>query len=175
LRREYSPGTLLLLDQFVDTTTNRAKTFFDDRAVHIDMTSPYCSRLRSLLALTAADLNLPLQSTGTYICTDGPRFETAAEIRNYALWGGDVVGMTGVPECTLAREANISYAGVSIVTNLAAGVSPQPLTQAEVMEAMRASLPQLMQLFLAASLEYHDEPSTASRCATAEFGAPQVF
>ena len=175
LRRELAPGTLVLLDQFIDLTTQRAKTFFDDRAVHIDMTEPYCSRLRSLLSMTAHDLNIPLSATGTYVCTDGPRFETSAEIRAYAQWGGDVVGMTGAPECTLAREANIAYAGVSIVTNLAAGISPTPLTQAEVVDEMRVSLPQLMQLFLTAARDYRDDATTQSRRATEEFGSPLVF
>lgn len=175
LARDFPSGTLLLLDQFIDATTNRAKTFFDDRAVHIDMTEPYCARLRSLLLLTAVDLGLNLVERATYLCSDGPRFETAAEIRAYAAWGADVVGMTGVPECTLAREANISYAGVSIVTNLAAGISPSPLTQAEVLDAMRVSLPQLTTLFLAAAREYRDDSSTQSRRATAEFGSPDVF
>ena len=83
--------------------------------------------------------------------------------------------MTGVPEVVLAREANISYAGVSIVTNLAAGISPQPLTQAEVLDAMKNTLPQLLQLFLAAAREYTDDLSVASRRATEEFGSPDVF
>ncbi len=175
LRPEYAPGSLVLLDQFIDMTTQRDKTFFDDRAVHIDMTEPYCARLRSLLLMTSDDLNIALHPAGTYACADGPRFETSAEIRAYALWGGDVVGMTGAPECTLAREANISYAGVSIVTNLAAGLSAQPLTQAEVLDTMRTALPQLMQLFLSAARDYRDDSSTGSRRATEEFGSPQVF
>ncbi|HVF85791.1 MAG TPA: MTAP family purine nucleoside phosphorylase, partial [Abditibacteriaceae bacterium] len=143
LRPEYAPGSLVLLDQFIDMTTQRDKTFFDDRAVHIDMTEPYCARLRSLLLMTAEDLNIALHPAGTYVCTDGPRFETGAEVRAYASWGGDVVGMTGAPECALAREADISYAGVSIVTNLGAGLSAQPLTQAEVLDTMRTTLPQI--------------------------------
>ncbi len=175
LKPELTPGTLILLDQFLDLTTNRAKTFFDDRAVHIDMTEPYCARLRSLLSVTANDLNVALTEGGTYVCVDGPRFETAAEIRAYASWGGDVVGMTGAPECALAREANIAYAGISIVTNLAAGISQAPLTQAEVLAAMRDSLPQLTRLFLSAAREYHDDSSTRSRRATEEFGSPTVF
>ena len=174
LKIEYSPGTLVLLDDFFDATTCRAKTFFDDRAVHIDMTEPYCARLRSLLQLTANDFGFAVEPRGTYVCTDGPRFETPAEIRALAKLG-DVVGMTGVPEVVLAREANISYAGVSIVTNLAAGISPQPLTQAEVLDAMKVSLPQLLQLFLAAAREYSDDASVASRRATEEFGSPDVF
>jgi 5'-methylthioadenosine phosphorylase len=175
LRREWPSGTLVLLDQFIDFTTSRAKTFFDHSAVHIDMTEPYCPRLRSLLWQTAADLGVPLHDGGTYLCADGPRFETPAEIRTFALWGADVVGMTGVPEVTLAREAGISYAGVSVVTNAAAGISPHPLTQAEVLTAMSVALPQVTQLFLAAAREYEDDASTPSRRATAEFGAPEVF
>ena len=174
LRREWMPGTLVCLDQFLDFTSNRAKTFFDDRAVHIDMTEPYCARLRSLLLLTATDLNLCLEDGGTYACADGPRFETPAEIRAYARLGAAVVGMTGVPEAVLAREANISYAGVSIVTNLAAGISPQPLTQGEVMAAMRVALPQVTSLFLAAAQSYQDDPKTPSRRATQEFGWPSI-
>lgn len=174
LRPEWSPGTLVLLDQFLDFTTSRDKTFFDERSVHVDLTEPYCPRLRSLLALTASDLNIALHDGGAYACTDGPRFETPAEIRAYAHWGADVVGMTGMPEVVLAREANISYAGVSIVSNLAAGVSPQPLTQAEVLGAMRDAMPQIITLFLSAARDYQDDPATPSRRATAEYGWPDV-
>lgn len=174
MRRDWPPGTLVLLDQFLDFTTARDKTFFDDRAVHVDLTEPYCPRLRSLLALTASDLNIALHDGGTYACTDGPRFETPAEIRAYARWGADVVGMTGVPEVVLAREANISYVGVSVVSNLAAGVSSQALTQAEVMTAMRDALPQIVTLFLGAARDYKDDPTTPSRRATAEYGWPDA-
>ena len=169
LRREWPPGTFVLLDQFIDCTTNRDKTFFDERAVHIDVTEPYCPRLRAMLSYAAQDLRLTLHNAGTYLCADGPRFETPAEIRAYASWGADVVGMTGVPEVTLAREANIAYAGVSIVTNAAAGLLPQPLTQAEVLDAMRVALPQVVELFLAAAREYSDDPSAPSRRATDEY------
>jgi 5'-methylthioadenosine phosphorylase len=175
LRREWPSGTMVLLDQFFDFTTSRAKTFFDGHAVHVDMTEPYCPRLRSLLWQTAADLDVPLHDGGTYLCAEGPRFETPAEIRTFTMWGADVVGMTGVPEVVLAREAGISYAGVSVVTNAAAGISPQPLTQIEVLAAMNIALPQVTQLFLAAARDYEDDPSTPSRRATTEFGAPEVF
>jgi 5'-methylthioadenosine phosphorylase len=174
LRREWAPGTLVLLNDFLDFTTSRCKTYFDERAVHIDVTEPYCPRLRSLLLMTASDLNLTLHDGGTYACAEGPRFETPAEIRAYAQWDADVVGMTGVPEVVLAREANISYAGVSIVTNFAAGISPQPLTQAEVLDAMRVALPQVAQLFVTAARDYNDDPSTPSRRVTEEFGWPEV-
>lgn len=169
LQREWAPGTLVLLDQFIDCTVNRAKTFFDIGAVHIDVTHPYCPALRGILKSSAAALNFDLQDGGTYLCTEGPRFETPAEIRAYARWGADVVGMTGVPEATLAREANISYAGVSIATNFAAGISPQPLTQSEVLEAMHHALPRVVELFLHAARSYEDDPQRPSRRATAEF------
>lgn len=169
LRREWRPGTLVLLDQFVDFTSGRDKTFFDDTPVHVDVTQPYSPELRALLQSTSSALDLDLQSSGTYLCTDGPRFETPAEIRLFAAWGADVVGMTGVPEATLAREANISYAGVSIVTNLAAGISPESLTQAEVMESMQQALPRVIQLFLHAAHKYRDDPTSLSRRATDEF------
>ncbi len=169
LRREWAPGTLVCLDNFLDITTNRAKTFFDERAVHIDVTQPYCQNLRELLIQKAEDEAIDLVDGGVYGCADGPRFETAAEIRVYAQWGVDVVGMTGVPECTLAREAEICYAGVSIVTNLAAGISPHPLTHREVMDEMQLALPQLAQLFLATARAYQDDPTLPARTATRDF------
>lgn len=170
LRRAWPAGTLVLLDQFIDCTTSRAKTFFDERAVHIDVTEPYCAQLRTLLLATAQELGLALQNGGTYLCADGPRFETPAEIRAYARWGADVVGMTGIPEATLAREAGLSYAGVSIVANAAAGISPHPLSQAEVMAAMALALPQVIQLFLAAARHYQDDPALPAHHAVDEFG-----
>lgn len=169
LRPEWKSGTLVLLDQFLDFTTNREKTFFDERAVHIDVTEPYCARAREFLKQAALKLNINLQPAGTYLCTDGPRFETPAEICLFQNWGADVVGMTGVPEVVLAREAEISYAGVSIVSNAAAGISSTPLTQAEVLESMKIVLPHVIELFLKAAAEYSDDPSTPARNATREF------
>ncbi len=169
LREEWPSGTLVLLDQFLDFTSNRHKTFFDERAVHIDVTQPYCAHARQYLQNAARKLNFDLHSTGTYICTDGPRCETPAEIRVFQKWGADVVGMTGIPEAVLAREAEISYAGISIVTNAAAGIASTPLTKAEVMESLKIALPRVMELFLAAALEYSDDASIPSRNATREF------
>ncbi len=169
LRAEWSSGTLVLLDQFLDVTTNRAKTFFDSRAVHIDVTNPYCARLRSTLLEAAHETGIGLEDGGTYLCADGPRFETAAEVRTYAKWGADVVGMTGVPECTLAREAEISYAGVSIVSNAAAGISSHPLSHEEVLAAMNLVLPDVAKLFLAAARRYEDDPTCEARRATRGF------
>lgn len=169
LRRAWLPGTLVCLDDLLDLTTQRDKTFFDERAVHVDVTRPYCVHLRSLLLAAALDEGIALQNGGTYACADGPRFETGAEIRAFARWGADVVGMTGAPEAFLAREAQISYAGVSIVTNLAAGISPTPLTHEEVLEAMNEALPTLARLFLHVARTYQDRPDTEARLATRGF------
>ena len=173
LRPEWTPGTLVCLDNFLDFTTNRARTFFDARAVHIDATFPYCPDLRSLLLDAAKRENIELQDGGIYAGMDGPRFETAAEIRALTALGADVVGMTGTTEATLAREAEISYAGVSIVTNLAAGIGDQPLTQEEVMDAMHANLPKLGRLFLSAAKNYRDDVNRLSRRTTREFATDE--
>jgi len=173
LRPQWPAGTLVLLDQFIDCTTNREKTFFDEQPVHVDVTEPYCGHLRALLRQTAADANIEMQDGGTYLCTDGPRFETPAEIRAYTQWGADVVGMTGFPEAALAREASISYAGISIITNAGAGISPNPLTQSEVLAAMQTAFPRVAQLFLSAAVAYRDDPALPARRATAEFDTPE--
>lgn len=173
LRADWNAGSLALLDQFLDFTTAREKTFFDERALHVDVTQPYCPHAREYLLRAALRLNCSLHNGATYLCADGPRFETPAEIRLFQSWGADVVGMTGVPEAPLAREAEIAYAGVSIVTNLAAGISPEPLTQAEVLEAMKGALPKVLELFLEAAKEYSPHDSWASRCATREFATPE--
>jgi len=169
LRRDWRPGTLVCLDNFLDLTTNRARTFFDNHAVHIDASHPYCADLRRLLLEAAAREGVSMHDGGVYAGMDGPRFETAAEIRMLQTLGADVVGMTGTTEATLAREAEISYASVSIVTNLAAGLLPQPLTQEEVMVAMQAALPRLARVFLSAAREYRDYATRPSRTATREF------
>jgi len=173
LRREWTPGTLVCLDNFLDLTTNRARTFFDARAVHADFTRPYCTDLRQLLLDAGEREGIELQDGGVYAGMDGPRFETAAEIKMLATLGADVVGMTGTTEATLSREAEISYAGVSIVTNLAAGVLDQPLTQEEVLGAMHEALPRLGRLFLATTRAYKDDPTRQSRRTTREFASPE--
>lgn len=118
-----APGSLVLLEQFIDMSWGRAHTFAEADALgHVEMSEPYCPRLsRHLLAL-GEKAGIPLQRGGVYLCTQGPRFETPAEIRAYASWGANVVGMTGVPEVSLAREAGLCYASVAVVGNYAAGL-----------------------------------------------------
>lgn len=134
------PGTIVLLDQIIDATYGaRASTFYDDRAVHVDFTEPYCLELRSLSMKAAASAGVPLVPNGTYLCVNGPRLETAAEIRCFSRMDADLVGMTAMPEAVLAREAEICLAGISVVANKAAGLSAGKLTAAEVVATMKAS------------------------------------
>ncbi|MEM2282174.1 MAG: S-methyl-5'-thioadenosine phosphorylase [Candidatus Hadarchaeales archaeon] len=143
------PGELVLLDQFLDFTKQRACTFFEGgrRGVaHVDMTNPYCPELGRVLSRVARGLGVRLHKGVTYVCTEGPRFETPAEIRMFRMLGGQVVGMTGVPECVLARELELCYAGVGIVTNLAAGLSGRKLTHREVIEKISGLKEKLTEL-----------------------------
>src|SRR5690606_15581889 len=91
---------------------------------------------------------LTVHDSGTYVCTEGPRFETPAEIRMFREWGGDLVGMTGVPEVTLAREAGLCYASISMVTNYAAGLAGYPLSHEEVLDVMARNIAGLRDLII---------------------------
>ena len=149
LRTEFPPGSLLLPDQFIDFTKGRKATFFEKGEVyHIDLTEPYCPQLRKYLLEAGKKRKLEIFNGGTYVCTEGPRFETKAEIKAYALLGGDLVGMTGYPEVALAREAEICYASLAIVTNLAAGISGEKITADEVLEIMREKIEVARELFV---------------------------
>jgi 5'-methylthioadenosine phosphorylase len=148
LRRDIKPGSLVIVDDFLDFTKSRPVTFFDQgTVVHVDMTDPYCARLRKALEDTATTLGLHVVHGGTYVCTEGPRFETPAEIRMYQSLGAAVVGMTSVPEVVLAKEAELCYATVCMVTNYAAGISDAPLTHDEVVSVMRAGVNTIRRLF----------------------------
>jgi len=139
INRQMQPGEFALLTQFLDFTRQRAGTFFDrpgSAAMHVDVTDPYCPSLRAALTRAGDALGEALHPSTTYVCTEGPRFETPAEINAFGVMGGDVVGMTGLPEATLAREANLCYASVAIITNWAAGVTGQALSHGEVVAAM---------------------------------------
>lgn len=145
LQEELRPGDCVLADQFIDFTRARPLTFYEGRegwegpgsgVVHTDMTEPYCPEVRIALREAAASSEVPLHDGGCYACCEGPRFETAAEIRMLKILGADVVGMTNVPEVVLARELGICYALVAMVTNYAAGITGRPLTHREVLETM---------------------------------------
>ena len=131
-------GEIGLLEQFLDFTKRRQTTFFDERVVHTDMTYPYSRHLNLELSVAARRMGLDIRAHLVYVCAEGPRFETAAEIRMYKIVGGDVVGMTGVPEVVLANEKKLQYASVVIATNRAAGMQPK-ISHEEVLRIMKRS------------------------------------
>lgn len=142
LKKEICPGDFILPHQFIDFTRARPATFFDGedgRVVHVDMTEPYCPELRRLLASACRDLGFRYHEGGVYVCTEGPRFETPAEIAMFSLLGATIVGMTGVPEVVLARELGMCYATFACATNYAAGLAGKALTHEEVIQVMRES------------------------------------
>ena len=130
------PGSLVCIDDFLDFTKNRIGTFHDgsgpEGVVHIDVMDAYTPRLRKEILLAASQVNQPIRDGGVYGCFEGPRFESPAEIRMCALLGVAVVGMTGVPEVTLAAEAKLNYAAVSLIVNPAAGLTDEPISMEEL-------------------------------------------
>lgn len=158
---DIKPGSLVVLDQFIDMTKSRERTFYDgitpikvwqgkpsiDRFVHVDVTQPFCTELRKTLIEACENADVPYFSKGTYICTDGPRFETSAEIKAFRILGADIVGMTLVPESILARELSMCYASIGLVTNWAAGISKTKITVKEVLEISRNNIEKVREIF----------------------------
>jgi 5'-methylthioadenosine phosphorylase len=118
LKEELPPGTFVIVDQFIDRSFAREKSFFATGLVaHVSMAHPVCNRLGNHLETAARGLQLPVVRHGTYLVMEGPQFSTLAESRLYRQWGCDVIGMTNMPEAKLAREAEICYASVAMVTD----------------------------------------------------------
>lgn len=139
LNIEMAPRDFVLIDQFLDFTKTRKNTFYEggtQGVLHVDVTDPYCYEMRNFIYTKGCDLGLKIHQGGCYVCAEGPRFETPAEIRMYKQMGGDLVGMTSVPEVVLAREAGLCYATIAMVTNYAAGISKNPLSHSEVLDIM---------------------------------------
>jgi 5'-methylthioadenosine phosphorylase len=127
LRAELHPGELVICDQFVDRTSQRADTFYPGpEVVHISAADPYCPELRPIAAQVATEQRLPHHGTGTVVVVQGPRFSTRAESRWFSRMGWDVVGMTQYPEVILARELEMCYLNLSLVTDYDVGVEGQP-------------------------------------------------
>ena len=118
LKKNLEPGKFVIVDQFIDRTFLRSKTFFDEEIVaHVSMAKPTSQGLSNCCEKALKKLNIAHQQNGTYIVMEGPQFSTLAESNLYRSWGADVIGMTNMPEAKLAREAEIRYASVSMVTD----------------------------------------------------------
>ena len=118
LKEDLEPGKFVLVDQFIDRTFARVKTFFNEEIVaHVSMAKPTSPGLMKTCEKVLRKLNIPFQQGGTYLVMEGPQFSSLAESKLYRSWGCDVIGMTNMPEAKLAREAEIRYASVSMVTD----------------------------------------------------------
>ncbi|WP_078119674.1 S-methyl-5'-thioinosine phosphorylase [Thiosocius teredinicola] len=130
-----APGVLCVPDQIIDYTWGREHTLYEgdlENVTHIDFTEPYCAELREALLESASQVGVPIYNGGTYAATQGPRLETAAEIKRLERDGCDVVGMTGMPEAALAAELGLCYACLALNVNWAAGKGDGPITMAEI-------------------------------------------
>ena len=161
LNEAIKPRDLVLVDQAIDRTVRRVGTFFEDAAVHVDFAEPVCPVLRQIIMETChRDLpSLKVHERGTYLCMEGPAFSTRAESMLHRSWGADLIGMTLMPEAKLAREAEISYAALALVTDYdcwrpqqAGAEKPQLLEEiishlrvatANAMTLIRAAIPQM--------------------------------
>jgi 5'-methylthioadenosine phosphorylase len=150
INRDMKPGDIVVVTDFIDFTKGRPLTFFNGEGgvKHVDMSDPYCSDLRRRFSEYAFGKGIGIAGEAIYVCTEGPRFETASEIRMYAGLGADVVGMTNVPEVVLAKEAGIHYAAVGIVTNWCTGVVEEEITVHEIVESMEKNKTILTEAFV---------------------------
>ena len=143
---DFKPGDLVVPHDLVDFTKFRQPTFYDDAPVtHIDMSQPFCPEVRALLIKTIKKRNVRVRDKAVLFCTEGPRYETPAEIEMFRRLGCDVVGMTTTPEAVLARELEICYATVCFVSNMAAGIQQQ-LTAHGVAEVAKEKTPVIQQI-----------------------------
>ncbi len=153
LQPHIRPGDFVICDQYVDRTRGRADTFYDGpQTTHLSMADPYCPTLRQVVLQVGRRMDLPLHDRGTVVVIQGPRFSTRAESRWFRAQGWEVVNMTQYPECALAREREICYVNISLITDYDVGVegdpSVTPVTAAEVVRIFRENLVRLRELIL---------------------------
>ena len=153
-----SPGSLCLPDQILDYSWGREHTYFDGSDTldesffdnHIDFSWPYNKSLGLMLAQAAQDLGIKLSNSGTYACMQGPRLETAAEVRKLKNDGADIVGMTGMPEAALARELGIDYSCVALVVNWGAGLTESVISLEEIKQVLADGVDDIRRILLKA-------------------------
>ncbi len=134
---EYRIGQFVVTDDIIDETRRRETTFYKNRGVGFVRQSPvFCPTLRELAKSSLNSLSLDFLDKGTYVCTEGPRLETPAEIKKFAIYGADLVGMTLVPEVFLAKELEMCYASICYVTNYAEGIVDRPFKPGELFEGL---------------------------------------
>lgn len=151
LRADVELGEFVVCDQFLDRTRRREDSFYDGpETTHVSAADPFCPELRALLVETARELGIPVRDGGTVVVVEGPRFSTRAESRWFQSLGADVINMTAYPECHLARELELCFANVSMVTDHDVGVEGgPPVSSAEVARVFEQNNERLRQLLFA--------------------------
>ncbi|MBC7333018.1 MAG: S-methyl-5'-thioadenosine phosphorylase [Actinobacteria bacterium] len=149
------PGEFVICDQFVDRTKGRIDTFYDGpKTTHISMAEPYCPELREILAETARELGISFHEKGTVVVIQGPRFSTRSESRWFSSQGWEVINMTQYPECYLARELEICYVNISLITDYDVGLEGhpeiKPVTHEEVIKVFNQNNDKLRELLFKA-------------------------
>ena len=140
LRDELAPGQFVMPSQFIDFTRTRKGSFSEEgRVIHISVADPFCPELQSAILNAAKPHSIDIKKDRTYICIEGPRFSTKAESRFFQSIGADIIGMTLIPECQLAREAQICYASISTVTDYDVWAE-KPVTAKEVIATLRKNV-----------------------------------
>jgi 5'-methylthioadenosine phosphorylase len=176
LREALAPGAFVVVDQFIDRTFAREKSFFGEGLVaHVGFAYPVCPRLSRLAAEAARRAGASVVEGGTYLCMEGPQFSTRAESRLYRAWGCDVIGMTGMPEAKLAREAELPYASVAMVTDYDAWREGEAeVGVPEILAVMQANADKARALVagLAAALKGPRPPSPIDTCLDAALVTP---
>jgi 5'-methylthioadenosine phosphorylase len=144
----FKPSDIVVPHDFVDFTKLRSATFYDEAPVtHIDVSQPYCPEIRRSLIKAAEKLGFHVWDKAVIVCTEGPRYETPAEIKMFGRLGCDVVGMTGIPESVLARELEMCYASICYVSNMAAGMQKR-LTALDVSKISKSVVPKIEQILI---------------------------
>ncbi|MCW4001783.1 MAG: S-methyl-5'-thioadenosine phosphorylase [Candidatus Bathyarchaeota archaeon] len=150
LRDDYAPGDLVITDQFIDRTRKRLDTFYEGGQIcHISSADPFCPQLRAFFIDFVRELGLNVRKNGTYVCIEGPRFSTRAESKLFRMWNADIIGMTLYPECVLAREAELCYVSIAMVTDYDVWAE-KPVSTKEVMETMRKNVANFKRLIVEA-------------------------
>jgi 5'-methylthioadenosine phosphorylase len=171
LQPDLGPGAFVVCDQFVDRTWGREVTFYDGpETTHVSAADPYCPELRGILVAAAGELGIPVRDRGTVVVVQGPRFSTRAESRWFQSMGWHVINMTAYPESHLARELELCYANVSMITDRDVGVEgAEPVSAEAVVRVFRENNDRLRDLLFAAIPKIGPQPEDV--CATSLRGA----
>lgn len=168
LREDYKPGDLVLVDQFIDRTKGRRDTFYEGgRVCHISSADPFCPELRRIFFDSAKKMGIPCHEKGTYVCIQGPRFSTRAESKLFRSWEADVIGMTVYPECVLARESEMCYVSLCMITDYDVWAE-KAVSAEEVVKTMEKNVENVKELMMKTMLLIPRERGCVCGCALKE-------